>query len=402
MPDIKIDWIGLLLRSGVLAQWAATAICAATSLLISIVLARWLGPESFGLYAFYLGIGAAMGVVLDAGLRTRLLRESARPSENVAGPLQELREMLGHLSLLAGTGLLMTALLGEGTLLALIACFAAVTLTQWHSAWLKGTGALGKEAGWQLACRFGSGLAILLMVLWLGPTPAAIFTGWALGLLLVALPVLPWPRLRPLRPTLSLYSGSLSFAAADLATLIYHRADSALLYLLGDATAAGHYAAAYRLYDGVLLLATPLTILAFRHVRSGSGNSAFQCRMLLLAFLCGALLAGAAWTLGLSLTRWLYGPDYAQVNLLGWLFCALILALPNGLLCHWAIAHHRERYFLWGATLAALVNVLLNIWLIPRHGGLGAAWSTLASEAVLGMVLMLSWQRQRDSEPSSH
>lgn len=395
MAAMRSDWLGPFLRSGVLAQWAATVICAATSLLLSIVLARWLGPEAFGRYAFYLGVGAAVGIALDVGLRTRLLRESARPSTGAAQSLQELREMLGHLSLLAGMGLLLAALLGEGTLFALTACFAAVTLTQWHSSWLKGTGALGKEAGWQLVCRFSSGLAILLMVLWLGPTPAAIFLGWTLGLLLVTLPTLPWLRLRPTGPTASLYAGSLSFAAADLATLVYHRADSVLLYLLSDATEAGRYAAAYRLYDGVLLLAAPLTVLAFRHVRLGLGDAAFQRRMLLLALIGGAALAGMAWTLGLSLTLWLYGPDYAQVNLVGWLSCSLVLALPNGLLCHWAIAHHQERYFLWGATLAALLNVLLNVWLIPRHGSLGAAWSTFASEALLGAVLLLCWKRHR-------
>jgi len=40
-------------------------------------------------------------------------------------------------------------------------------------------------------------------------------------------------------------------------------------------------------------------------------------------------------------------------------------------------------------TLAAgVVNIGLNLWLVPRHGAIAAAWSTLAAYAVL---LSLTW-----------
>ena len=40
------------------------------------------------------------------------------------------------------------------------------------------------------------------------------------------------------------------------------------------------------------------------------------------------------------------------------------------------------------AGAAALVNIGLNFVLIPRFGGLGAAWATIVTEAALMAVLV--------------
>jgi len=40
---------------------------------------------------------------------------------------------------------------------------------------------------------------------------------------------------------------------------------------------------------------------------------------------------------------------------------------------------------------AAAVNVLLNFWLIPGYGTLGALWATLASEASFGSFAVESF-----------
>jgi O-antigen/teichoic acid export membrane protein len=53
-----------------------------------------------------------------------------------------------------------------------------------------------------------------------------------------------------------------------------------------------------------------------------------------------------------------------------------------------SITYRANRVVLLGAitVLGAVVNILGNLWLIPRHGVMGAAWATLASSVTLAMA----------------
>lgn len=397
-------WLLAVRNQGLGAQWSASITCALVSLGLSIFLARLMGPAVFGTYTFWLGVGAAMGIAMDAGFRTLLLRE--RATATTAGqpsrPEQRLPAMLGHL-LLAGPalGLLSWAASGEWSGAAVALCFVAITLAQWYSAWLKGAGAFHREANWQLLGRFLSALLIVVALLLTEPGPAVVFCAWACGLLLAWLITRPPKSVSPALPRVSLYVGSLSFAAVDLATLIYHRVDIILLYSLADAAEVGRYAAAYRLYDGILLLAAPVTMLLFRRMRLAPEQHPENTAMV-LALAAGILLATAGWLFGTPLTAYLFGAIFTHYNLIGWLFCALIFALPNGVLSQWAIARHQERYYALAATLAAVFNLALNTILIPQHGALGAAWATMATEALLGSLLFALWWGLRHRSHGLH
>ena len=53
----------------------------------------------------------------------------------------------------------------------------------------------------------------------------------------------------------------------------------------------------------------------------------------------------------------------------------------------WIINERLTRLALYQTTLGAVLNISLNLWLIPRHGAIGAAIATAAS---LGMSLWLA------------
>jgi len=45
-----------------------------------------------------------------------------------------------------------------------------------------------------------------------------------------------------------------------------------------------------------------------------------------------------------------------------------------------------QRYRTGSQVLATLLNLGLNVWLIPKHGWLGAAWASLATDGSLGVM----------------
>jgi Na+-driven multidrug efflux pump len=62
----------------------------------------------------------------------------------------------------------------------------------------------------------------------------------------------------------------------------------------------------------------------------------------------------------------------------------------------WATNEHRAGYLV-GQGVAALACCLgLGLWLIPRFGGLGAAWSVLGSQLFSTLLWAVFWPVGRD------
>lgn len=410
MPDRMRAWGRLLpahWRAGaraLSAQWLSVVFVAAVSLALSVWLARSMEPSGFGRYAYLLNLATLLALVQDAGLRTLVMRERVAPSPSLARFSAVLPGMArGHL-LMATVGmacgsLLLPAAGVDPALTWAVLCFAAVTLVQLVSVQLKAAGQWSREALWQAGGRVLSALAIAAAVWLLGASPSVVFGAWA-GALLLAYAFLRGDlHDRPCWPRWPVYRAAGGFLWIDLATCLYRRSDIVLLHRWVSSEDVGQYAAAYRLFDGVLLLAAPLALFFFRRLRLARPDAAVARRLygrtLLAAAGVGSGLAAAGVLLGPWLVGLLYGEAYRAVggSLVGWLFLAFVIVLPNYVLTQAAIAMDRERCYAVGATLAAVTNLALNALLVPDHGVWGAAAVVIATEAVLGSVLYFGLRR---------
>ena len=393
--------------SALSAQWLAIGLTAAVSLALSVWLARCMEPSGFGRYAYLLNLVTLLGLVQDAGLRTLLMRERVAPGPALAALTETLPGLArGHLlvsTLWLAIGSLALIPFGADPALALaVLCFAAVTLSQLVSVQLKAAGQWAREGRWQAGARLLSALTIVAAVLLLGAEPGVVFGAWAAGLLLayglLGRDLHDRPRWRPQAPV---YRAAAGFLWIDLATALYRRSDIVILHALVASAEVGQYAAALRLFDGVLLLISPLALFFFRRLRLLRTDPG-AARRLRRASLWAAVLAGTALALGgAALGPWLigllYGPAYAASAgpLVGWLFAAFVFVLPNYVLTQTAIALDRERCYMLGASLAAVTSLALNLLLIARHGAVGAAMALMATEAVLCVTLCLGLRQPR-------
>lgn len=380
------------------AQWAATAYVGLVSLGLNILLARLLGPAGFGDYGVALAVGALLGIALDGGFKTLLFRERTLASGVLAGVVPRLYAVaMGHaLAAAVIMGVLVLVLDAERRVVAIatVACFLGVALSQFVSGALRGEGRFVADAGWQVGVRTLSAAAILLALAVGVNSPPGILLAWAAGSLAAVL-FLPHGQTR--RPRLEWHPEAYRAAAfllwVDLATVVYFRANMFLLDLLDvPAEEIGQYAAAYRIIEALILLITPVTLLVFRALRL-EWQALFRLRVrligvLVIAALIGILVSGALRVLAEELIGIAFGPLYHEsAALLGVLAWALLFILPNAVLTQAAIALNRERAYAVIATTAAVLNVGLNVWLIPHHGALGAAWATVATEIWLLALL---------------
>ena len=83
------------------------------------------------------------------------------------------------------------------------------------------------------------------------------------------------------------------------------------------------------------------------------------------------------------IVRLAYGADFAAaapiVAVHIWSGVFVFLGVARG---QWLVNEGLQRFYLAATVAGAIVNVLLNLALIPRWGGLGAAYATVVSYAL--------------------
>lgn len=382
------------------SQAVASFYVGVTSFAIALCLGRMLGPDSFGRYTLVLTLISFFHIVQNGGYKLLLLRETAKASDGWEGMEDTLfSSATGHVLLLTLAGMAGFLLLAEERWLAWCGvaaclCFGGVSLTDFVSSKLLAANQYHREALWRMVVRTAGG-AGLLITLALGGHLVSLFLGWALGVAaaLFFSPVRmvkpsPWGALRSVW-----WRAGLPFILVELGTLVYNRIDILMIDLLGLGKGAlGQYAVAYRLLDGVILLATPLGLLLFNAMRKTEDRRSLVVGALRIAGLlasAGVLLAVLARVLGEWGVVLLFGEPFTLAGaLVPHLFIALVFVLPNGVLTYALIAANLERVYAAAVVAGAVLNVVLNLILIPVHGIYGAAWATAVTEAGLCAIIV--------------
>ncbi len=398
------DW------SGLPAQWGAVAYTSVLSLVLASVLGRALGPDRFGVLAYATSLASILAVLQDGGFRTLLFREKASLRENGSrGAGAILRA--GYRYLLAVTlGLLLLLnllpLRDKAALSLALGITGMGVLSGFVSSILKGEGRFSLEAGWQALYRTLAAGAVFLALFLFSRSVECVLAAWFLGVLAAILSPLGMGTLRGERNAQSTEDlrearkACLAFLLIDAATLIYFRSDMVLLrYLGGRAAETGLYAAAYRILEGVILLATPVAHMFFRDVRGRWTGGREVRRFFSLGVgamaVAGAGLALAGGLLGPPFLVLLFGSEFAGAKpVLLVLMPALVFVLPNYFFTQGALAFDMEWTYARFALLVGIFNIALNLVLIPAYGGVGAAWATFASEGLLGVLLGISLERK--------
>jgi O-antigen/teichoic acid export membrane protein len=227
-------------------------------------------------------------------------------------------------------------------------------------------------------------------------------SGIALG---CALCVLGKPHAALRRVSGELWEG-FQFSVGLSAQTIYNDIDKTMLARLSTLTAAGVYGAAYRLIDvafvpvGSLLSAALPTF--FRQGTHGIGASLHYGWRLLKQVLPYPVVAFLGLLLGARLIPMILGQQYEQaVGALRWL--AILPLIKTG---HYFIANSLTGAGYQGLRTVvqvgvAVFNIGINLWVIPSYGWRGAAWSSIASDSLLALGLLLLAQvlAKRASSP---
>jgi PST family polysaccharide transporter len=370
--------------------------------LIGLMVARHLGPARLGLLSYCTALVALLAFVpalgLDAIVKRELLRGPEKASELLASSFM--------LRLIAGTvGYALVLLAGvpawgladdEARLLAVIGLMLFQPAFFLSDLWLQAH----LRAQLTTAVQLGALCLSSALRLWLihvdGPIVAF---AWAniVESVLVAVGCFVGARCAGLRFPIAaarlkigrqLLNDGWPLMFASLAIVVYMKIDEIMLRQLSGVEAVGVYAAAAKLseiwYFIPIGLASSLlpALLRARDLDAtlyGVRLQQYYDVSAFAAYLLSVPIAFAAsW-----IVRVAYGDAFTAAGpILGvhiWSSIFVFLGVARG---QWLVNEGLQKFYLGATIVGAVANVLLNLLLIPRWDGLGAAYATLASYAI--------------------
>ncbi|MGD9695163.1 MAG: flippase [Thermoleophilia bacterium] len=377
------------------------------------LLTRHLGVEGFASFNYALAWGLLFAPLIDFGLSqaaiNRLSVRDVSPSQ-IAGSLLAMRLamslLFGGLAavLAVATAPNRTVAIGSlvvclGMVLSTPASLIAVVRTAMKPIWII-IGNASNAIIW-------AAMAVVLIVADAGVVPFVI-ASTAAGLASSLIALLMARRLTPIaRPTrealMALLRLSLPLGIAAIAMAVYYRINSILLYQISGADEAGHLAAAQRLLDQVQIIPIAIIGAVFPLISEAAVNNPARLRRFVIAaweILLGFGLPIVALGMAVAhpLSRLLFGAEFegptGTVLMIVWpVVIAIFIGYLGGALVP---ALNLVRIWMAVAFAGAILNVALNLALIPPFQARGAAVATLGTEFPIMVVMLWIALRRAD------
>ncbi len=383
-----------------LVQLAGRLLTSTVAFVITaLLLPHLMDAPQLGVFAFHLALYQMLANVLDFGAGTIVIRQAAREREQ-AGRLLGMLVGLKARFALGGAGLLVAVALafeglspragllclaalhllahapaGAGAIFAVDMVFArqARVAVAGQLAWLAGTLALAlagvrEPAHYLLA--FGAGIAVNAWLAWRWAGQRVRVRFDAPHAERAALWQQAWP-------------AGVSMAAASL----YFYIDSVMLRPLAGEEAVAQYSNAYRILSFVLMVPVLFSqvILPVYARLWAAGPGAllpFFVRTTRFLFALGAPVSATVWLVSRDVMLLVFPPQYVAgaraLSILSLAVVCVFCAYPHVMLL---LAAGEQRLMMRISLCGAALNVLANLWAIPRFGIEGAAATTLATEA---------------------
>lgn len=385
------------------------------NLVVSIWLARYLGPSQYGLLNFGIAVVAIFLPIVNFGLQGILVKElfqSPTEKNKILGTsflfkiAISIPIFLGFV-IAGGLGLFSNSIERNVVLLIAISILFQPFLV--IDCWFQSAVKVRLPAIIKTGLFLVISLLKILMILWqeklayfaLLYSVEVLFTAMALlwaynmdgGSLLRW--KFDWGTLK------SLVSKSWLLMFSSLSAIIYLKIDQVMLGIMVSDIELGIYSAAVKLSESWYFIPLILSNALFPAIleAKNSGPKKYMSRLQQLSdvfFLTALFLALATSFLANYIIDFLYGFEYyASVIILKLHIWAALFIFLRAILSKWLIAEDMYRFSLISQLSGAVVNVVLNYFLIPAYGGLGAAIATVISYAVTSLFILALFKKTR-------
>lgn len=384
-------------------------------LFVGVLVARYLGPEKFGLFNYVIAIVSIFTAVANVGLNGVVIKELVQRPDNS-------REIMGSAFILqligGGVGVLLSVFSihlmrpndHDTQVITVIAATSLVfksmdVVKYWFEARVDSKNTIIAEG----AAFLISAAAKYFCIIWSGSLTifAAIFLLEAiLGALffigvygLSGFNVLAW-RASSNKIT-ELFRNSWPLMLSGVATMLYMRMDQIILGDIIGNEAVGIYSAAVRISE--ILYIIPVTIVASAFPGLIASKKDDEKKYLIKLQKMFELMAFVAVLLVLPISifsenimRVLYGSGFSEsariLSIHVWTGIFVFSGVVSG---RWFVIENLQNYTFYRTLFGCVVGVVGNYYLIPKYGAVGSAWAAVLSQASASVLFNLVNVRTR-------
>src|SRR5580692_2091713 len=378
----------------------------AVPLVVFPVMVRALGPTAYGKVGFATAVAGFFGLLASPGFTTYAAREAAKDEGQVNFLVQHVlgaRIAFGVLSYALLIVFALTFAPHDFTTRLLIVLSGLVFLVssvdvQWIFT--------ARSRMWMVALRGAVGQLIyggVILAFIRSPSdawivPMAGVASLVAGMFLIWLPArreyrIPWPVISPgvWRAFLPV---CLIMGFASMMSMIYDQIDTLMLRYMRSENELGLYVASYSMMTISMSFVAILGQVFFPLLSQTTGrdhereNEQRYLGWLGQASVGLALpIATGGFILAEPLTRFVLGSQYAgTATLFRWLTLTIVAGSLASYFGARLIPIGREKKYLIAVVAGAVVNVVLNLFLIPRYGAIAATFTTAISQAAVAFM----------------
>tara|TARA_R110002072_G_scaffold164459_5_gene317441 strand:+ start:311 stop:1651 length:1341 start_codon:yes stop_codon:yes gene_type:complete len=376
-------------------------------LFVGVWIARYLGPEQFGLLNFALAFTGLFGAIATLGLQGIVVRDivrdpdGARLTLGTAALLQLIGGLVSYLLILGAIAYLrpddalarsIVAILGSMMLFK-----ASEIAVYWFESQVK-----SKYVVWVQNSVFLLFATIkVFMILQQAPLTAFV---WAIlaetavvALFLLVVLGLRGPALTSLRASsaraITLLHDSWPLVISAIAITVYMKIDQIMLGQMIGNDAVGIYSAAVRISEVWYFIPVAIVASVFPTILEAKKRDEAEYYARLQNLYDVMIVISVAVALPMTfLARPLVGLLFGQAYLASgtilaihiWAAVFVFLGVASG---KWFLAENRQVLSMQRAALGAVANVGLNLSLIPLYGTVGAAIATVISQAIAAWLV---------------
>lgn len=390
-----------------LSLWSAQIVVELLRFLLTIFIARFLGDVIFGKYSFSLAFSAFFVIFSNLGYNTLLIREVAKDKSRARKYLSSVLGLRSFLSVLV-FGLIVIIInfadypYDTKTAVYLFGIyFILVSLSDVYKVTFRAFEVMEFEAIATIVANFiRVSLSILVLYLGYGLIEVALIFVFSeiidffISFLICDKKVIksrPKLDFKFFKDTLRIV---LPLSMLPIFSLIYVRADTIMLSVFEGDAVVGWYNAAYNLVLGFkpvahLFMTAVFPLMSSYYVSSKKSFRNLYEKSFKYLFIIGLPSAVGITLIADKLILFFYGEQYSSsviaLEILSWDILLLFLSMCLSFVL---ISMNKQSIMAVVAGLSALINVILNLLLIPSFSYVGAAVATISSELFLFVLYL--------------
>ncbi len=374
-----------------------------------IYVARYLGAEGFGILSLALAFTGIFGVLADLGLSRLIIRESSRDKSLVSkylGNSLSMKLILAVFTLLV-VAFVLNILNYPSNIINVVYIITLASIFTSFSQLFYSIFQIDEKMEYQSVGLILNSVLLLVSAL-LGIFYGLEVIGFAILYLISSIIVLvynfvmcTWKFILPkIEFDFSFWKSTIKeaffFGLADVFIVIYFNIDSIMLSILVGEAVVGWYNAAYRLIFVLMFIPTVIAVSIFplmsKHFESAKETLKMEYEKLfkyllvisIFIFVYGLLFAD-------KIILIIYGNGYLpSIIAFQVLICVIPVIFLTYLFGNLLAAINKQRLVTIVASANAVLNVLLNLILIPKYSFIGASVVTVFTESV-GFIIMFSY-----------